>query len=62
MRWAMATFSLGAGFIHLQSPDAFLPIMPNRAPVPREVILITGVSEIAGAFELLTRRSGGGPR
>jgi uncharacterized membrane protein len=55
MRWVMAVFYLCAGFIHLQSPDAFLPIMPNWAPAPREVILITGVCEIAGAFGLLTR-------
>jgi uncharacterized membrane protein len=55
MRWAMAAFYLGAGFIHLQSPDAFLPIMPDWAPAPREIILITGVCEIAGAFGLLTR-------
>jgi uncharacterized membrane protein len=55
MRWAMAVLYLCAGFIHLQSPDAFLPIMPNWAPAPREVILITGVCEIAGAFGLLTR-------
>ena len=51
----MAVFYLCAGFIHLQSPEAFLPIMPNWAPAPREVILITGVCEIAGAFGLLTR-------
>jgi uncharacterized membrane protein len=46
---------LCAGFIHLQSPDAFLPIMPNWAPAPREVILITGIYEIAGALGLVTR-------
>jgi uncharacterized membrane protein len=55
MRWAMAIFYLGAGFIHLQSPATFLPIMPNWAPAPREVIQITGVCEIAGALGLVTR-------
>jgi uncharacterized membrane protein len=50
----MAIFYLGAGFIHLQSPDTFLPIMPNWAPPPREVILIAGVCEIAGALGLVT--------
>jgi uncharacterized membrane protein len=48
-------FYLGAGFIHLQSPDTLLSIMPNWAPAPREVILITGVCEIAGALGLVTR-------
>jgi uncharacterized membrane protein len=47
MRWAMAKFYFVAGVIHLQSPDGFLP---DWAPAPREVILFTGVCEIAGAF------------
>jgi uncharacterized membrane protein len=55
MRWAMASFYFGAGVIHLQSPDGFLPIMPDWVTAPREVILFTGVCEIAGAFGLVTR-------
>ena len=55
MRWAMTIFYLAAGVIHLQSPDAFLPIMPDWVPAPREIILFTGACEIAGALGLLTR-------
>jgi uncharacterized membrane protein len=55
MRWAMAIFYLAAGVIHLQSPGAFLPIMPDWVPAPREVVLFTGACEIAGALGLLTR-------
>jgi uncharacterized membrane protein len=55
MRWAMASFYFAAGVIHLQSPDGFLPIMPDWVPAPREVILFTGVCEIAGALGLMTR-------
>jgi uncharacterized membrane protein len=55
MRWAMASFYFGAGVIHLQSPDGFLPIMPDWVRAPREVILFTSVCEIAGAFGLVTR-------
>jgi uncharacterized membrane protein len=55
MRWAMAIFYLVAGIFHLQHPDAFLPIMPDWAPAPREVILFTGACEIAGALALVTR-------
>jgi uncharacterized membrane protein len=55
MRWAMAIFYLAAGVIHLQSPDAFLPIVPDWVPASREVILFTGACEIAGALGLLTR-------
>ncbi len=51
----LAIFYLGADFIHLQSPDTFLPMMPNWAPAPREVILITGICEIADALGLVTR-------
>jgi uncharacterized membrane protein len=55
MRWAMAIFYLVAGVFHIQSPDAFLPIMPDWAPAPREVILFTGVCEVVGALALVTR-------
>jgi uncharacterized membrane protein len=55
MRWAMAIFYLAAGVIHLQSPDAFLPIVPDWVPAPRELILFTGACEIVGALGLLTR-------
>jgi uncharacterized membrane protein len=55
MRWAMAIFYLVAGVFHIQSPDAFLPIMPDWVPAPREVILFTGVCEVVGALALVTR-------
>jgi len=55
MRWAMALFYFVAGVIHLRAPDGFLPIVPDWVPFPREVILATGVCEIAGAAALLTR-------
>ena len=52
----MAAFYLAAGAVHLNAPDAFLPIVPGWVPYAREVVLITGVCEIAGALALLTRR------
>src|ERR1700688_4651429 len=55
MRWAMAIFYFVAGVLHLLRPEAFLPIMPNWVPAPREVILFTGACEIAGAVALVTR-------
>jgi uncharacterized membrane protein len=55
MRWAMAIFYFVAGVVHLRHPEAFLPIMPDWVPAPREVILFTGACEIAGALALLTR-------
>jgi uncharacterized membrane protein len=56
MRWAMAAFYAVAGAGHLLRPDGFLPIVPDWVPFPRELILVTGVCELAGAVALLTVR------
>lgn len=56
MRWIMAAFYGIAGIAHLHAPDAFLPIVPDWVPYPREVILVTGLCELAGAAALLTTR------
>ena len=56
MRWIMAAFYALAGIGHLITPDAFLPIVPDWVPLPREVVLLTGVCEIAGSVALLTMR------
>jgi uncharacterized membrane protein len=62
MRWAMAALYFGAGLVHVTSPDAFLPIVPDWVPWPRIVVLVTGMCELAGAIGLflpLFRRSAG---
>ncbi len=56
MRWLMAAFYLAAGLLHLARPESFLPIVPDWVPAPRQVILLTGVAEIAGAIGLLIPR------
>jgi uncharacterized membrane protein len=56
MRWTMAAFYLAAGTIHLVAPDQFLPIVPGFVPLPRAVVLATGLCEIAGGVALLTTR------
>jgi uncharacterized membrane protein len=56
MRYAMAVFYVAAGIFHLRWPDAFLPIVPGWVPDPRNVILLTGICELAGGFGLLTER------
>lgn len=53
MRWLMAAFYLSAGILHLRRPEAFLPIVPGWVPAPREIVLLTGVAELAGALGLL---------
>ena len=62
MRWLMALFYLGAGIAHLYRPEPFLTITPAWVPFAREVILVTGLCEIAGALALLvptTRKAAG---
>ena len=53
MRWALAIFYGVAGIVHLRSPAAFLPIVPDWVPWPHEIIVVTGLCELAGAVALL---------
>lgn len=52
LRWLLAAFYLAAGIAHLRSPAFFLGIMPPWVPMQAEVVLWTGVAEIAGAIGL----------
>src|SRR5262245_16982443 len=54
LRYALATVYLAAGVTHIALPDKFLPIVPSWVPFPRQIVLITGVCELAGATGLLT--------
>ena len=56
MRLVMAVFYFVAGLIHLRSPEAFLPIVPDWVPAPNVVVLFTGACEIAGALALFVPR------
>lgn len=51
---ALAYFAVGV--VHLNSPEGFLPIMPEWVPFPREVVLATGAAELAGAIGLMIPR------
>ncbi|MBP0492661.1 DoxX family protein [Pararoseomonas indoligenes] len=52
----LAAAYLVAGVLHLTAPDPFLLITPDWVPFPRQVILGTGLCEIAGAVGLMGRR------
>jgi uncharacterized membrane protein len=56
MRWILALFYGLAGVLHLRTPEAFLPIMPDWVPWPYLVVIVTGLCEIAGAAALLSPR------
>ncbi len=53
MRIAMSMF-FAAGFVlHLLATDKLVAIRPDWVPYPREVVLITGMIELAAAVALL---------
>jgi uncharacterized membrane protein len=54
-----AALFIGSGLVHLLRPRVYLPMMPPYLPCPSEVILASGVAEIAGGIGVLfppTRR------
>ncbi len=55
LRLVLSVAYFGVGLVHLSAPDKFLPIMPGWVPWPREVVLVTGACEIAGAVALMSR-------
>jgi len=53
MRWVLVLFYLAAGYVHLAMPNTFMPVMPDWVPAPYQVILFTGLCEVAGAVGLI---------
>jgi uncharacterized membrane protein len=55
----LAALFIGSGLVHLVRPRVYLPMMPSYLPCPSELILASGVAEVAGGIGLLfppTRR------
>ena len=52
-RWLLAVLYLVAGWFHLVAPGPFLKITPAWVPWPEQVILLTGLAELAGAAALV---------
>jgi uncharacterized membrane protein len=55
MRWIMAAFYAAAGLAHLWAPDKLLAITPSWVPFAPQVVLVTGLCELAGAAALVTK-------
>jgi uncharacterized membrane protein len=51
--YVLALAYLIAGIAHLRSPAGFVAITPSWVPHPAEVILLTGLAELAGAAGLM---------
>lgn len=45
------------GMFHIMSSGSFLAIIPPTIPFPREIVIFTGLCEIAGAIGLLIPRT-----
>lgn len=56
MRWLLAAFYIAAGIAHLVAPDKLLSITPSWVPFAPQIILLTGVFEIASSLALQTSR------
>lgn len=57
IRLLLAAIYAPFGLVHVLSPHGFLAIMPPGIPFPREVVIFTGLCEIAGAIGLLIPRT-----
>ena len=55
MRWVLAAFYVAAGIAHLWVPEKLLLITPAWVPYPTQVIMLTGVFELAASTALVTR-------
>ena len=55
-RWLLATFYGLAGVMHLITTETMVRIVPGWVPLPREVVVATGLCELAGAAALLTTK------
>jgi len=55
LRWLLAAFFAAAGVAHLRAPEALLAITPDWVPFAPQVILLTGLFELAAALALVTR-------
>jgi uncharacterized membrane protein len=53
MRWIMVAFFAGGCVLHFRATDSLMAMTPDWVPFPRQVILITGILELAGGIALL---------
>ena len=54
LRWILAAFYTAGGVAHLAVPDKLLSITPSWVPFAPQVILLTGLYEIAASLALVT--------
>lgn len=57
LRFLLAFFFTAAGINHFVNPDFYLNIMPDYIPLHRELVLISGVTEIIAGVMLAFKRT-----
>ena len=60
-RIALGAFFIGAGLLHFLKPKPYESIMPRALPAHRELVLASGVAEIAGGAGVLSERTARSP-
>lgn len=53
LRWLLAVFYGVAALFHFAQPGPFVGITPRWVPLPHEVVLFTGLAELAGSVALV---------
>ncbi|MCB2380158.1 DoxX family protein [Hymenobacter sp. BT635] len=56
-RYTLSLVFIGAGLLHFIKPEPYLRIMPPYLPWHRELVLISGVAEVALGLLLLPSRT-----
>ena len=56
-RIALCVFFVGAGIMHFVKPRAYKAIVPDELPAHSEIVIVSGVAEIAGGLALLPDRT-----
>jgi uncharacterized membrane protein len=56
-RRLLSVFFLGAGTLHFLRPDVYERIVPRYLPAHRELVLLSGAAEIAGAVAVAHPRT-----
>lgn len=60
MTWSqrlLAVFFLAAGLLHFLRPGMYEEIVPDYLPAHREIVLVSGGAEIAGALAVMPPRT-----
>ncbi len=54
---ALASFWVGAGVMHFVIPKQYEAIVPDQLPAHRELVVASGIAEIAGGLAVLHPRT-----